>query len=60
LTQHPAFEYQIKITPLEEMSEEQLAESEIAYKKEVTLFKQSDYLGQKKTINLTYDRNMFV
>lgn len=45
LTQHPAFEYQIKISPLEQMSEEELSESEIAYVKDFTLFKQSDYLG---------------
>jgi hypothetical protein len=36
-------------------------ESEITYNKETTLFKSdSDYLGQKKTINMFYDRNMRV
>jgi hypothetical protein len=33
--------------------------SEITYNKETVLFKAaSDYLGQKKTISLSYDRNM--
>jgi hypothetical protein len=36
-------------------------DSEITYNKETTLFKsESDYLGQKKTINLFYDRDMRV
>jgi hypothetical protein len=42
------------------MEEADLEDSEITYKKDFTLFKLTDYLGQKKTIGLTYDRNMLL
>lgn len=62
LTQHPLHDYKIKISPI---SDEDLPvqddSSEITYNKETVLYKtDSDYLGQKKTINISYDRNMRV
>lgn len=40
---------------------EEPKEKEIKYEKEVVLYKtDKDYLGQKKTIQLTYDKNMQV
>jgi len=35
-------------------------EDEIEYEKQTTLYKRSDYLGQKKTIHLSYDVNMHI
>ena len=32
----------------------------ITYEKETTLYKRSDYLGQKKTIHVAYDVNMLI
>lgn len=58
LTQHPRFEYRIEINS--EPPQKQDANSDITYKKDVTLFKKTDYLGQKKTMALTYDKNMKV
>ena len=64
LTQHPEFDVQIKISPLEEEAAKQTESSDnseeegINYFKDVVLYKTSDYLGQKKTINLSYDKNM--
>lgn len=43
LTQHPNFEYRIEINS--EPSQKQEENSEITYKKDVTLFKKTDYLG---------------
>lgn len=60
LTQRPSFDIQVKIRPLVEMEEANLENSEITYKKDFTLFKTSDYLGIKKTINLSYDVDMLV
>jgi len=60
LTHHPSFDYRVEITPLVEMEEADLEDSEITYKKDFTLFKQSDYLGFKKTISMSYDRNMLI
>lgn len=58
LTQHPSFEYRLEISPLEEILADLEEDSEITYKKDFTLFKSTDYLGAKKTIALSYDRNM--
>lgn len=69
LTQHPKREILIKITPLNELgdaivdaelneSEDNQNDDKITYEKELVLYKKSDYLGQKKTIALTYDRAM--
>lgn len=64
LTQHPEFDVQIKISPLDEEAAKEAESSDnsdeegIKYLKDVVLYKTSDYLGQKKTINLSYDKNM--
>lgn len=64
LTQHPEFDVQIKISPLDEEAAKEAEASDnsdeegIKYYKDVVLYKTSDYLGQKKTINLSYDKNM--
>ena len=58
LTQHPQFGYRIEIRPMNEQS--QSGEGEITYNKDLTLFKKTDYLGSKKTVALTYDKNMKV
>jgi hypothetical protein len=46
------------------LSEEGLPEPKeggISYSKDITLYKPAaDYLGQKKTISLTYDRDMSI
>lgn len=59
LTQHPTFDITLRIRPLEGDKvepEADLSEDGINYFKNVTLFKHDkDYLGQKKTIALTYD-----
>lgn len=60
LTQRPQFDIQVKIRPLVEREEADLENSEITYSKDFTLFKTSDYLGMKKTINLSYDVDMMV
>lgn len=63
LTQHPEFEVKVRISPLNYTAEsESQSESEegINYNREVVLYKQSDYLGQKKTVNLNYDKGMKV
>lgn len=61
LTQHPTFEYRLEISTLEALPEDfDAAESEITYTKDFTLFKSSDYLGAKKTIALSYDKNMLI
>lgn len=59
LTQHPRNNIRIKITPLTMEGEEaDLESSEIEYSKDVVLYSKSDYLGQRKTIHLDYDKNM--
>jgi len=69
LTQHPEHAYKIEIKPIEpvEVSDTEVdtpnddgedGEKPVSYEKEVVLFKKTDYLGQKKTINLIYDRGM--
>lgn len=74
LTQHPSHDYRISITPMLNETEEtnkkeevpppvtdteESKEKEIKYEKEVVLYKSDkDYLGQKKTIQLTYDKGM--
>lgn len=58
LTQHPSFEYRVEISQLEPTDAIEEDSAEITYKKDFTLFKTSDYLGAKKTIALSYDRNM--
>jgi len=60
LTQRPLFDIQVKIRPLVELDEANLENAEISYTKDFTLFKTSDYLGIKKTINLSYDVDMMV
>ena len=59
LTQHPLHDYRIELKPL--WDEAIPEDSEISYTKKTTLFKSStDYLGQKKTINVSYDKAMQV
>lgn len=75
LTQHPKYDIRIKMSPLDpEVAELKKQEAEaaaglledgeesdlIVYEKETTLYKRTDYLGQKKTIHLAYDVNMLV
>ena len=64
LTQHPRANIRVKITPLvmegEEANLDSAEEGTIEYNKDVVLYKRSDYLGQKKTIHLEYDRNMLI
>ena len=63
LTQHPNFDIALRIRPLEGDKVETADSSEdgINYFKNVTLYKHDkDYLGQKKTISLTYDVAMEV
>jgi hypoxia up-regulated 1 len=64
LTQHPEFEIKLKVSPLDDSFVPPQAETEgedsLNYFKDVTLYRQSDFLGQKKTVNLNYDRNMKV
>lgn len=60
LTHHPSFDYRVEIMPLVPMEEADLEDSDITYKKDFTLFKQSDYLGFKKTISMSYDRDMLI
>lgn len=58
LSQHPQFAYRMEIKPVDEAD---LPESEeVSYFKDTTLFKTTDYLGQKKTIALFYDRSFTV
>ena len=56
LTQHPSFEYRMQISQLEPADVS--GSEEITYNKDFTLFKTSDYLGAKKTISMSYDRNL--
>ena len=71
LTTHPRYDIRVKISPLDpevaEAKRQAASESSadsgededaIVYDKETVLYKQSDYLGQKKTIHLFYDVNM--
>lgn len=62
LTQHPEFEIKVKISPLNETLDLPDSEGEeaIHYYREVVLYKPTDYLGQKKTVNLNYDKAMKV
>jgi hypothetical protein len=64
LTQHPREEIEIRISPLNEdeadLTSETAEDGEepVSYNKNVILYKRKDYLGQKKTINVVYDRAM--
>lgn len=69
LTQHPQHAIKIEIKPIEpieaaetvdtpEGEEAGDGEKPISYEKEVVLYKKTDYLGQKKTINVIYDKGM--
>ena len=66
LTQHPQFSYKIEISPMEPVdpaevsgdSEGEEGEKPITYEKDAVLYKRTDYLGQKKTISISYDRAM--
>lgn len=64
LSQHPNFDIAVRIRPLSDELNVELANPEedgIDYHKDVVLYKtEKDYLGQKKTISLTYDVNMRV
>ena len=70
LTQHPKYDIRVKITPLnseaadlrkqERSGSEESEEDAIEYEKETTLYRRSDYLGQKKTIHLNYDVDMLI
>lgn len=61
LTQHPRSDIKIKITPLTMEGEEaDLEKSEIDYTKDTVLYTRNDYLGQRKTIHVEYDRNMLI
>lgn len=57
LTQHPAFEYKLVISPLSD-SVQQGSNDKVTYNKEATIFSRSDSLGAKKTIALSYDRDV--
>lgn len=65
LTQHPEQQITIEINPVDfknQVSQDDATttdeEDKITYSKSVLLYKKSDYLGQKKTISLTYDTDM--
>ena len=69
LTTHPRYDIRVKISPLDpevaDLKRQQASENSddseddaIVYDKETVLYKQTDYLGQKKTIHLFYDVNM--
>ena len=69
LTQHPQHAFKIEIKPIEpveatevidtpESEDGEEGDKPISYEKEVVLYKTTDYLGQKKTINVLYDRGM--
>ena len=65
LTQHPRDEVEIRISPLYEIEadissqvDDEDSEDAVSYNKNVVLYKHKDYLGQKKTINVVYDRAM--
>lgn len=60
LTQHPQFGYRIEIRPMTQQDPTSSSDSEITYSKDLALFKKTDYLGSKKTVALTYDKNMKV
>ena len=62
LTSHPRSAVKIKIEPLMDLEKgiEGDSEDAVDYHKEVTLYKKSDYLGQRKTINVIYDRAMLI
>jgi len=63
LTSHPRSAVKIKIEPLVDPESAVSSDSEqdaVDYHKEVTLYKKSDYLGQRKTINVIYDRAMLI
>jgi hypothetical protein len=69
LTQHPQHAFKMTIKPIEPVDTEVKVETPedcegddcekpVSYEKEVVLYKKTDYLGNKKTINLIYDRGM--
>lgn len=63
LTSHPRNPVKITIEPLVPLLDSenvQGTEDAVDYNKEVVLYKQSDYLGQRKTINVIYDRAMLI
>lgn len=64
LTQHPEFEIKVRISPMNDTADltnnQVEGEDAINYHREVVLYKPTDYLGQKKTVNLNYDKAMKV
>jgi hypoxia up-regulated 1 len=58
LTQHPQFDYRVEIRPLDDTDIPE--DSEITYNKDFVLVGRGDYLGAKKTIALSYDRDLEV
>lgn len=56
LTQHPEYDISIRIQPLVTDDADLQPDAEMDYYKNTVLYrKDKDYLGQKKTIALTYD-----
>ena len=64
LTQHPKDEVSIEISPanpekvVASENSEEGEEDKVTYNRKYTLYKNSDFLGQKKTLTLTYDTDM--
>ena len=70
LTQHPQYAFKMTIKPIEPVETADVnvdtpddcegddCVKPVSYEKEVILYKKTDYLGNKKTINLIYDRGM--
>lgn len=59
LTQHPQHSYRVYVTPLSDSDSE--SPYEIEYNKNYTLYsKDQDFLGQKKSLSMTYDRDMMI
>jgi hypothetical protein len=66
LTQHPKYDIRIKLSPLSEehadieqtSDDGEDSEDLINYYKDVVLFDRDSYLGQRKTINVVYDKGM--
>ncbi len=58
LTQHPTVNYQLFITPIGEIDPN--SEIEIEYSKNYTMYKETDFFGQKKSLSMTYDKDMTI
>jgi hypothetical protein len=63
LTQHPSFGVTIEISPVDSSKTDSSSSSDdeddtIQYSKTVNLYKTTDFLGQKKSLSLTYNTDM--